>query len=268
METAVQYFTTGNTKLSYTEQGSGLPLIFVHGFPFDLFSWQPQIDALKLNYRVIAYDHRGYGQSEEGIEDFSMELFADDLISLMDNLEIPEAVVCGLSMGGYVVLNAVQRYPTRFKGIILCDTQCVADTTEARDKRFKAIELIRGGGKEKYAEELIKKLFYHETISSGKEVVNDVRNMILNTDAEVMARTLKALALRKETCSGLSELDVPALIICGREDQITPVVQHDRMQLAINGAELKIIDRAGHLSNLEEPEVFNNLVSEFLEGLQ
>lgn len=267
METEVQYYTTGSTRLSYTEQGSGLPLIFIHGFPFDLSSWQPQIDAMKMNYRVIAYDQRGFGQSQEGMEDFSIELFADDLISLMDGLEIQEAVVCGLSMGGYVLLNAVHRYPKRFKAIVLCDTQCVADTAEAKDKRFKAIELIRSGGKAKYAEELIKKLFYHETVSSGKEVVNQVRDMILNTEDEVMARTLKALALRKESCSDLNMIEVPTLIICGREDQITPVVQHDRMQLAINGAELKIIDRAGHLSNLEEPEIFNNLLEEFISGI-
>ncbi|MCK7517279.1 MAG: alpha/beta fold hydrolase [Ignavibacteriales bacterium] len=95
------------------------------------------LEALKENYRVIAYDVRGHGNSDAGKGDFSIELFANDLLSFMDALKIDKAMLCGLSMGGYIALNAVEKYPDRFDALILSDTTCVADTPEAKEKRIE-----------------------------------------------------------------------------------------------------------------------------------
>jgi len=119
--------------ISYDDLGKGaVPIIFIHGFPFDKSSWQPQMEFFKKTNRVIAYDIRGFGKSSSGNEKESIRLFADDLIKFMDGLEITKAIVCGFSMGGYILLNAVCHYPKRFDAIILSDTQCIADSVETK----------------------------------------------------------------------------------------------------------------------------------------
>ena len=106
--------------ISFDDFGkSDIPIIFIHGFPFDKSSWQPQITFFKHTHRVIAYDIRGFGASTAGTEKASISLFADDLVHFMDRMQIEKAIVCGLSMGGYILLNAVKRFPTRFEAIIL-----------------------------------------------------------------------------------------------------------------------------------------------------
>ncbi len=121
------------------------------------------MEVLKENYRVIAYDVRGHGNSDAGTEDFSIDLFATDLLNLMDALKIDKAILCGLSMGGYIALNAVENYPDRFDALILSDTTCTADTPEAKEKRMKTIESIRKNGVEKFADESITNLFAPES---------------------------------------------------------------------------------------------------------
>src|ERR1700749_5009267 len=122
----------------YDDLGIGnTPILFIHGFPFDKSSWQLQLDYLKSSHRVIAYDLRGFGKSSTGNEKPSMDLFADDLVQLMNILQIDKVVACGLSMGGYILLNAVNRYTERFEAIVLSDTQCIADTSEGKEKRYK-----------------------------------------------------------------------------------------------------------------------------------
>jgi 3-oxoadipate enol-lactonase len=123
------YVDINGITICYDDFGKGLlPIIFIHGFPFDKSSWQPQLDFLRQTHRVIAYDIRGFGNSTSGKEKESIRLFADDLIQFMDALEIDKAIVCGLSMGGYILLNAAFRYPERFEAIVLSDTQCIADS--------------------------------------------------------------------------------------------------------------------------------------------
>lgn len=127
-------------NIAYQDSGNeSTPIIFLHGFPFDKSAWDPQLEAIGSNYRMINYDLRGFGNSEADAEAFSMDLFADDLVHFMDALDISSAIVCGLSMGGYIILNAIDRYPERFKALILCDTQCIADTPEGAEKDLKQL---------------------------------------------------------------------------------------------------------------------------------
>ena len=117
----------------------------------------------KVSIASISYDIRGFGKSTAGAEKFSIGLFADDLIGLMDALQIDKAVVCGLSMGGYILLNAVNRYPERFEAIILSDTQCIADSPEAKVKRYKTIQQIEAGGLNDFAEAFVKNIFCQDS---------------------------------------------------------------------------------------------------------
>ena len=258
-----------NLSVSYTDTGKeGSPvIIFIHGFPFNKSMWNLQVESLKDNYRLITYDIRGHGNSDAGNEDFSIDLFAGDLIGLMDALKIDRAILCGLSMGGYIALNAVTKYKKRIDALILSDTQCIADTQEAKEKRKKAIESIMKTGVEKYAEESIKNLFASESFTTRRKEIEDVREMIVNTTAPSLISTLRALSVRKETCKTLPEIKVAVLIMVGKEDKLTPPAAAGYMHERIKGSLLRIIDHAGHLSNLENPGEFNAALRKFIASV-
>jgi 3-oxoadipate enol-lactonase len=258
-----------NLLVSYTDEGQegSSVIIFIHGFPFNKSMWNLQVEPLKDNYRLIMYDIRGHGNSDTGNEVFSIDLFANDLIGLMDALKIDKAILCGLSMGGYIALNAMGKYHERFDALILSDTQCIADTSEAKEKRMRAIESIKYTGVEKYAEESIKNFFSPESfLTKGKEIA-DVREMIVKTSEQSLCSTLLALSVRKETCHILPEIKVPVLIMVGNEDKITPPAAARFMHEKIEGSFLKIIDHAGHLSNLENPGEFNVQLKKFVASV-
>jgi len=171
-----------------------------------------------------------------------------------------------LSMGGYILLDAVSRYPERFEAIILSDTQCIADSPEGKEKRYKTIELIKAGGLNEFAEGFIKNVFCKETFETKKELVERIKHIVLSTSPETVTATLDALAKRIERCSGLSDISVPALILCGKEDIIAPVAQSDFMLEGIRTSVMVTIDKAGHMSNLEQPEQFNEQINNFISG--
>jgi 3-oxoadipate enol-lactonase len=255
--------------VSYTDnENTGYPyIIFIHGFPFNKEMWNSQKEALKNTFHVISYDVRGHGNSSAGNQEFSIEVFANDLICLMDILKIEKAVLCGLSMGGYISLNAAVNFPLRFEALVLSDTHCIADTPETKEKRMKAIANIRNNGVEKYADESLKNLFAAESFTSGREAIEDVRKMILNTSEQSLCNTLLALAARKETCSKLKKIKMPVLIMAGKEDILTPPSAALMMHEKIDGSALNIIEHAGHLSNMENPGDFNFHLKKFLSAI-
>jgi len=258
-----------NLSVSYNDDGQieAAVVIFIHGFPLNKSMWDSQLVALKDDYRVIAYDIRGHGNSDAGDEDFSIDLFANDLISFMDSLKIRKAIVCGLSMGGYIAINAIGNYPERFDALILSDTQCFADTPEVRENRLSTIENIRKNGLEDYAHESIKNLFAPVSLLSKDAEIASVREMIINTSKQSIFNSLHALAIRKDTSGILSHIKVPVLILVGDEDEITPPEMAESMHIKINGSQLNIIEHAGHLSNMENPFEFNYQVRMFITSV-
>src|SRR5688572_6835454 len=256
-----------NLRVSYNDQGpdDAPVIIFIHGFPLNKSMWDMQVETLKENYRVIAYDIRGHGNSDPGIDNFFIELFVNDLLRLLEKLGIEKSILCGLSLGGYIALNAVLKDPGRFDGLILNDTQCIADTPEIKENRCIAIIHIKEKGVEQYADESIKKLFSPESFTKKKNVVVTVREMIISTTKHSLCNTLHALAERKETCTRLQEINIPVLIMVGKEDKITPVAAAQLMHEKILNSTLKIIQQAGHLSNLENATAFNTHLVKFLE---
>lgn len=254
--------------ISYDDEGNGaIPVILIHAFPLDKSSWQPQIDFLKKDHRVITYDIRGFGGSSAGNKKPSISLFADDLINFMDKLVIPKAIVCGLSMGGYIILNAVIRYPERFIALVLSDTQCIADTPEVKVKRENAIVQIKEGGQMEYIDGFIKTVFSQEASENNKSLIEEVKMIMLSTSLTTITGTLKALAEREEMCSFLEKILIPTLIICGKEDVVTPPLQALFMRLHIENSILQIIGEAGHMSNLEQAQEFNNYLNKFINSL-
>lgn len=254
--------------LSYDDIGEGkVPIIFLHGFPFDKSMWKSQLDALKASNRVIACDIRGFGQSSDEDTMLSIDLFAEDLIDFMNELRIEKAIICGLSMGGYITLNAARRFPDRFEALILCDTQCNADNDDVKAKRQSAIEGIEANGPAEFNEKFLLSVFHKDSIAKKESLVKDLRKVVNANTPNIIINGLNAISQRSETCSVLDKIEVPTLIICGRDDQVTPLTQSEAMHSQIEDSVLRIIENAGHVSNLEQTEDFNTQVIDFLAML-
>jgi 3-oxoadipate enol-lactonase len=251
--------------VSYNDNGpiDAPVIIFVHGFPFNKWMWARQTDDLKDRYRVIAYDIRGYGDSESGNEDFTIDLFITDLIAFMNRLNLDKVMLCGLSMGGYIALGAIEKFPDRFSALVLSDTQCEADNATARKKRLEAIETIKEKGQIFFAEETLKKLLAPESFTNRKEEIKAIREMILNTSKQSLYRTLMALMMRKETCSRLAGINVPVLIMTGEEDEVIPTDKARFLHEKIEHSYLHFIEQAGHVANMENAPAFNSNLRKF-----
>ena len=251
--------------INYTDSIAGsVPLIFIHGFPFNLSIWNSQVNFLSEKHRVITYDIRGFGKTSNGFEEPSISLFAEDLIGFMDALKIDKAIVCGLSMGGYILLNAATRFPDRFLGLILADTQCISDTSEVKENRDLTILQILAGGVEDYAESFVNKVFCKNSLEHKKEVVEYIKDTIISTSTLSLTETLSALANRNEICSSLSKINIPTLVVCGKEDMLTTPAQSQFLHHSIKNSKLQLIEQAGHLTNLEQPEIFNKIIFNFI----
>ena len=252
-------------NLSYDDVGEGsIPIVFLHGFPFDKSMWQGQLDYFKNSHRVIAFDIRGFGKSTDEESHLSMDLFANDLILFIDKLDLDKVIICALSMGGYIALNAMQRFPSRFEALILCDTQSIADSHEVKTKRFKTIDEVKEYGAANFNEGFIKNVFYKDSFTNKPEVVEQLRSVVFSNSQHIISQGLIALAERSETSSVLEEFTIPTLIICGREDVVTPLTESKFMNKQIKVSILHVINNAGHVSNLEEPRKFNKLIRDFL----
>lgn len=251
---------------SYEDQGEGIStIIFLHGFPFDKTMWKGQMEFFKKKYRVVACDIRGFGNSKAEKIPLSIDLFSEDLIAFMNKLNIDKAVICGLSMGGYIALNTIKRFPDRVQTLILCDTQCIADSEEAKQKRLKAIDEIILEGTTAFNERFITSIFHPDSLIQKKDVVEDLKKIVAANSQHIIISGLKALSERNETCDILDEIKVPTLIICGKDDVVTPLAQSEYMHTHISGSVLKVIEQAGHVSNLEQADEFNMIMSDFLD---
>ena len=260
--------TLNGVTTCYDDFGTGdMPIIFIHGFPFDKSMWEGQMELLRKTHRVIAYDIRGYGKSSAGEDEQSIRLFADDLLNFMDALNIEKAIVCGFSMGGYTLLSATSRYAKRFEALILCDTQCIADSTELKEKRNEIIAQVKAGKITDFTETFLGSVFCTESMQLKPEIVEKARAIILNTSPFTIAGGLAAISQRWETFTTLCEIKVPTLILCGKEDNVTPVEQAEFMHKNIENSVLHIIENAGHMSNLEQPEQFNKYLGNFIKSL-
>lgn len=247
---------------------AGKPIIFIHGFPFDHTMWKPQIEALKQDFRVISYDVRGHGASDVGESPYRLDGFVEDLIAILDALRIAKVTVCGLSMGGYIALRAVERYPNRFESLVLCDTRSTADTEEGKKRRLLTAELVKKSLVPSYAEESVKALFSAKTMAEKKEIVDLVKDMIRGNTVDGIVFTLSALAGRTDTTPALKQMALPALILTGEEDNITPPSDARAMAAVLPNARLYLIPQAAHLSNLENPQYFNEKLTAFLNSIK
>jgi pimeloyl-ACP methyl ester carboxylesterase len=259
--------STGN--IHYIDEGpkDGLPIVFLHGFPFNHTMWDAQVKAISGKYRAISYDIRGHGMSDIGEGQYTIEGHVDDLFELLKALEIAKPVIVGLSMGGYIALRAIEREPDRFRGAVLCDTRSEADGNEAKIRRAATVRSVKRIGSEAFAREFVKAIFAPESFSTRTEAVDFIRTIISRTPPLSIAGTQLALAARTDTSDGLGSIAFPTLILVGEHDKTTPPEASEAMHRRITGSTMHIVPNAAHMSNLENPVFFNSRLVEFLDGL-
>jgi pimeloyl-ACP methyl ester carboxylesterase len=257
-----------NLEISYDDTGSSqTSLLLIHGFPLDRTLWSAQTRGLADVARAIAPDLRGFGESPLPIGAVTMDTYADDLHDLLDALGIPRAVVAGLSMGGYIGFAFYRKYASRVCALILADTRAMPDSPEAKKGRDDNAALARNIGAAAVAEIMFSKMLTPQTIAARADVANAARTLMSRQPAEGVIAALIALRDRPDSTPTLAQVAVPTLIVVGAEDTLTPPKDSEQMRDGIRGAQLAVIPNAAHLSNLEQPEAFNQAVRKFLKEL-
>jgi pimeloyl-ACP methyl ester carboxylesterase len=255
-------------EMEYDDVGQGRAVVLLHAFPLARTMWRPQVDALKDDYRVIVPDLRGFGGTSPFEKIISIGLMADDVYALLEALRVDERVVLGgLSMGGYTALAFWRSYPTRVRALILADTRAEPDTDEGKANRDKMIEFAESHTPQEVIDQLLPKLLGEATRAQRPEVVEDVRHIASAQTIPAITGALRALRNRLDSRPALKEIVVPTLVMVGSEDTLTPPDVADTMAAAIKGAQKVVIEGAGHLSNLEQPEAFNEAVRSFVQAL-
>ncbi len=255
-------------ELAVVEQGRGIPLLLVHGFPLDHTMWTGQIEGLGDLCRVIAPDLRGFGKSSATQGKVTMAQMADDLAALLDGLKIDQPVVfCGLSMGGYVAWEFFRRHRNRLRALLLCDTRAACDTPEVAQGRRATAAKVLAEGPQVVADSMMPKLFGKATLAGKPELAMATRKVMLGTSPQGIAAAALGMAERFDATSLLPHIDCPSLVVVGQEDAISTVKEMQGIARAIPNARLVEIAGAGHMSPLEAPEAVNTAIRGFLETL-
>ncbi len=244
------------------------PIVFIHGFPFDYSMWLEQIEALKGDYYCISYDIRGLGQSVVGDGQFTLEMYVDDLMEIIDSLALKKPVLCGLSMGGYITLRAAEREQDKFKALILCDTRAEADGNEGKLKRAATIKQINKGETLQFIENFVSGLFADLTKEEDPELYENIMETCKKSDPVGVKGATIAIMSRTDTTASLEKLELPVLIMAGAFDALTPPYVMKDMASKIKNSEFAAIPHAGHLAPLENPECVNDLIKDFLKRHQ
>jgi 3-oxoadipate enol-lactonase len=252
-------------QIAYTDTGIGRPVVLIHGYPFNRSLWNEQVAALSNSYRVIAPDLRGFGDSDAA-DTATMNQLAHDIALILDHLEIPRAAIGGLSMGGYVALAFYKQFRSRVRALVLADTRAPADTEEAKQTRAQQAEKALAEGMAGIADAMLPKLLTPETVSKHPEVVKRVRDMMLKTKPQGAAAALRGMADREDQTELLEKISVPTLILVGADDTLTPVADSQKMHEAIAGSRLVVLEKAAHVSNLEQTTQFNQALLDFLKA--
>lgn len=243
-------------------------LVFLHGFPFDSSAWNPQVEYFQNFYFTVAEDLRGHGAGKTGPGPWMIDHYVEDLKLCLDQRDIEKAILCGVSMGGYIALNFYNRYPERVEALVLSNTQAAGDSNEAKDKRFANIQKIQREGLTEFADSFSKSVLCVKTLNSNPHLQKKIEAMILQQKPHNLALVLGALASRKDLSKELKNIKCPTLIVTGSEDKIIPPSVCENLAKSIPQAHFERIEGAGHLPNLECPEQFNQILDRFLEAFK
>ena len=259
-------------KTHYVEQGSGDPVILIHGFNYDLETWMTNMDALAANNKVYALDLWGFGFSTREPLDYGYDLYVDQLRLFMDYLDIPQASLIGHSMGGGIAISFSVNYPQRVARTVLLDAVGIPRKIPLRGRLFMlpiVPELLLGLKTNAVRQMNLRDFWIH-----NPELITEEYFAKVSRFQQIKGTTESMLTiLRKDffntldnEIQALAELNIPTLIIWGRWDQSVPLDSGHKMHQILKGSRLEILEEAGHLANFDQSDQFNALVLDFLEN--
>ncbi|HEY6042563.1 MAG TPA: alpha/beta fold hydrolase [Anaerolineae bacterium] len=253
--------------MEYEDKANGTPLLFIHGYPLNRTLWEPQF-ALSDAARVIAPDLPGHGMSDPVATAQTMDTYAEDLHQLLDVIGARQpAVVCGLSMGGYVAFAFYRKYASRVRGLIFAATKAGADSAEGKAGRDKSAATAKEKGASAIAEAMLPKMFAPKTYQMNPALVARAKAMMESTPVAGIVGDLMGMRDRPDSTPTLAQINVPTLVLHGADDQLIPSKEAEATHAGIKNSKLVLVPEAGHLLNLEQPDAFNRAVREFLKSL-
>ena len=247
--------------LSYEEEGQGIPLMLVHGFPLNRSIWYPLIPLLKDKARLILPDLRGHGQSPAPEGTYAMRLLAEDLHALLDKLEIDKVILAGHSMGGYASLAFAQAYPNRLAGLAMIASQAAADAPERRAGREKTAEEVHRRGLRPLAQNMA------PALTCRQELVEPIHKMILKANPKAVISSLRGMAERPDASEWLADITVPAVVIAGTEDKLISLENARLMAQLLGRAWLVELPEAAHLPMMEQPQPVANALLQLIASV-
>lgn len=254
-------------ELAFRESGTGRPLVLLHAFPLSSAMWLEQRDLLSSRCRVITPDQRGFGGSPLGEDEPSLAHCAGDVLELLDRLGLDRVVLGGLSMGGYVAMELLRRAPERVSALLLADTKAAADDPPARETRLRTARTVEQEGTGPLVEQLLPALLGATTLQQRSAIAGRVRALAAAAPPAAVAWASRAMATRGDSLATLRGVDVPALVVVGEQDTLSPVDAAREMAEALPRGRLVVVPQAGHLSAVEDPPAFAAAVSGFLDEL-
>jgi 3-oxoadipate enol-lactonase len=247
-------------SMNYLDHGNGPAVLLIHAFPLNNDMWDLQLSALLGGFRVIAPDLRGFGESQPP-SSWTMETAADDLKALLDHLGVESCAMVGVSIGGYIELAFWSRYPDRVRQLVISNSRARADNETEKSARNEMIAAIQQGGAAILPDRMLARLLQPKPTA---DAVRRVRLMIERADAAAAIDALTAMRDRPDFSSLLPRIDCPVLVIAGENDAIIKPEESRRVADAIPSARFVEIPDSGHLSNLENPDAFNDALLNFL----
>ncbi|PZE20434.1 alpha/beta fold hydrolase [Paenibacillus xerothermodurans] len=260
MET--KFVRHNGARLAYKAHGEGQAVVLLHGFCGSSAYWEQVLPLLPDNYRFIAPDLRGHGESASPEGEYTMEAFAGDLAELLQQLRIERAIVLGHSLGGYATLAFAERHPELLAAFGLIHSTAFPDSDEAKEGRLKGMDTIREKGISAFVEGLAPKLFAPVHLQTMAQAVRETVAIGRGTHPEGAIRTLDGMRRRPDRNHVLAEAKMPVLIVAGDHDQVIPAER----AFSVTGGQIaqRQIAGAGHMSMMEAPHKLAQVIVEFI----
>ncbi len=274
------YTQINGAKIFYTDQGSGAPLVLTHGLGSDHTMWALQLPEFNKHYRVITWDVRGHGRSEVTDEGYSLAQFVDDLSGLLGYLGIEKAHIGGLSMGGWISWSFALAHPEMTCSLVLSNAAGLQtgipeeQFDQGRKMMATSADIAEKDGRGGILlEATIKLMFCEDFIQANPEMIELVRERLKGSSGVGFARTVRGIFQNNKygddpaIVQGLAGILVPALVLAGDKDVLTPLSTQVGLSEAIPGSRLEVFENAGHVTNMEQPEKWNKLALDFLAAV-
>jgi len=259
----IKEFLYQNKKIVYTIEGKGKPVLLIHGFGEDSKVWNKQVEFLKDKFQLIIPDLPGSGQSEM-IDDMSMEGMAEIIHSLLQKESIDQCTLIGHSMGGYIMLAFIEKYPQYLNAFGLVHSTAYADTEEKKSARAKGIEFIKEHGSFEFLKNSTPGLFSEKTKEERSQLIDEFINSLHNFSASALVSYYKAMMQRPDRTNTLKNSTVPVFFFMGEEDKAVPLQDGLQQCLLPEKSYIHILQDAAHMGMLEETEKTNRALENFL----